>query len=98
MDTRLEIVERLLDVLHTGGSGPMWEILGAELETILEPVEVEQRYMVGLHWLDAVHQQLAVSGAILPALSFLRVLIRAGGDELDQTIFLPTGLQQITLN
>ncbi|HMQ33156.1 MAG TPA: hypothetical protein PKD53_20660 [Chloroflexaceae bacterium] len=98
MDTRLAIVERLLDVLHTGGRGPMWEILSTELKAILDLVEIEQRYMVGLHWLDAVHQQLAEAGAILPALSFLRVLIRAGGDELDQTVFLPTGLQQIALN
>ncbi len=98
MDSRLAIVERLLDVLHTGGPRPMWEILAAELEAILKPVAVEQRYSVGRAWLDAVHQQLAEAGAVLPARSFLRVLIGAGGDELDQTLFLPRGLQQIALN
>jgi hypothetical protein len=98
VDTRLEIVERLLDVLHSGGREQMWEVLTAELTAILAPVEVSRRYLVGLNWLDQVHLQLEEAGATLPALSFLRVLIRAGGDDLDQTVFLPTGLQQITLN
>lgn len=98
MDARLEIVERLLDVLHASGRGQMWEILTAELKLILEPVAIEQRYITGLDWLDQIHVQLEAAGAALPALSFLRVLISAGGDELDQTVFLPTGLQQIALN
>lgn len=76
----------------------MWELLTAELRAILDPVEVERRYIVGLRWLDQVHMQLEEAGATLPPMSFLRVLIRAGGDELDQTVFLPTGLQQISYN
>jgi hypothetical protein len=98
VNTRLAIVERLLDVLHTAGCEQMWEILTAELQAILDPVEVERRYIVGLRWLDQVHAQLEEGGATLPPMSFLRVLIQAGGDALDQTVFLPTGLQQIPLN
>lgn len=98
MNARSEIVERLLDVLHTAGRAQMWEILTAELRALLAPVAIEQRYMVGLEWLDQVNVELEEAGAALPALSFLRALISAGGDELDRTVFLPTGLQQIQLN
>ena len=98
LNTRLEIVERLLDSLYTAGRSQVWELLTAELEIILTPVAIRDRYNVGLHWLDLVSKQLEAAGAVLPAMGFLKVLIRVGGDCLDQTVFLPTGLQQITLN
>lgn len=92
------IVERLLDALYTSGRDQVWEILAGELTQILEPVPMENRYWAGTEWLDEVDRQLRGAGVQLPSLRFLQVLIRAGGDALDQTMLLPTGIQNLHNN
>lgn len=98
MDFDQEIVERLLDALYTSGRDHVWELLAAELSEVLAEVEMERRYWVGTAWLDEVDRQLRRSGVQLPSLKFLKVLIRAAGDELDQTMLLPTGIQNLHSN
>lgn len=93
-----QVADRMLDILCSAGRDVMLEALTDELRGLLRPIEVTRRYVPALAWLDRVHQSLGLSGAQLPAMAFLRVLIAAGGDELDQTVFLPTGLQQVKLN
>lgn len=93
-----EIVERLLDALYTAGREQVWEILVAELAQILHDVAMDSRYWVGIEWLDEVDRQLRSAGVQLPSMRFLQVLIRAGGDRLDQTMLLPTGIQNLHAN
>lgn len=98
MNTEHEIVERLLDALYTSGHGQVWEILAEELGQLLEDVEISARYWVGLQWLDQVDRKLKREGVELPALLYLQVLIHAGGDDLDRTMLLPTGIQNVQAN
>jgi hypothetical protein len=92
------IVERLLDALYTSGREQVWEILVAELSQLLHDVAMERRYWVGIEWLDEIDRLLRDAGVQLPSMRFLQVLIRAGGDELDQTMLLPTGIQNLHAN
>lgn len=93
-----EIVERLLDALSTSGPGQVSEILATELALILAAVAMEDRYQAGLQWLDQVDRRLQRAGVELPPLMYLQVLIRAGGDELDQTMLMPAGVQNLHAN
>jgi hypothetical protein len=98
VSTGHEIVERLLDALYTSGHEQVWEILSGELAQVVADIAIERRYWAGLQWLDEVDKRLQSSGVQLPPLMFLQVLINAAGDELDRTMLLPTGIQNIRYN
>jgi hypothetical protein len=98
VSTGHEIVERLLDAFYTSGREYAREILANELAQVLEHVDMEGRYWVGIEWLDQVDNQLRSMGVQLPSMLYLQALILGGGDALDRTMLLPTGIQNLHNN